>query len=146
MWLSERNETWRTAVDVVAMDEFTGFRTAAVEELKEDVTVVMDPFHLVPLAGNGLDLCRRRVQQHTRGHRGTRCVRLAAPTSVTVLSCGRPSGCGPAQHPRVRRKGSMMFAASDVMPFVLLRLRSAVGREARLWSRVAVRRRGRTMH
>jgi transposase len=30
----------------------------------------MDPFHVVALAGVKLDLCRHRVQQHTRGHRG----------------------------------------------------------------------------
>ena len=46
-WLSERDETWRTGVEVVPMDGFTGFKTAAVEELTEDVTVVMDPFHVV---------------------------------------------------------------------------------------------------
>jgi transposase len=69
-WLSERDETWRTGVEVVAMDGFTGFKTAAVEELDDRVTVVMDPFHVVRLAGHGLELCRRRVQQQTRGHRG----------------------------------------------------------------------------
>jgi transposase len=69
-WLSERDETWRNAVDVVAMDGFTGFKTAATEELNDDVTVVMDPFHVVRLAGQSLELCRRRVQQQTLGHRG----------------------------------------------------------------------------
>jgi transposase len=52
------------------MDGFTGFKTAAIEELKDEVTVVMDPFHVVRLAGHGLELCRRRVQQQTLGHRG----------------------------------------------------------------------------
>ena len=69
-WLSERDETWRAAVEVVAMDGFAGFKTAAVQELKEDVTVVMDPFHVVRLAGQSLELSRRRVQQQTLGHRG----------------------------------------------------------------------------
>ena len=31
---------------------------------------VMDPFHVVRLAGDALDECRRRVQQDTCGHRG----------------------------------------------------------------------------
>ncbi len=70
MWLSERDETWRAGVEVVAMDGFTGFKTAAVEELTGDVTVVMDPFHVVRLAGDCLEQCRRRVQQQTLGHRG----------------------------------------------------------------------------
>ena len=30
----------------------------------------MDPFHVVRLAGDALDLCRRRVQQELHGHRG----------------------------------------------------------------------------
>jgi|GEM_PF-2730376 len=30
----------------------------------------MDPFHVVRLAGNALDECRRRVQVATCGHRG----------------------------------------------------------------------------
>ena len=69
-WLSEREDSWRNNIDVVAMDGFTGFKTAAVEELKDDVTVVMDPFHVVRLAGHGLEQCRRRVQLATTGHRG----------------------------------------------------------------------------
>jgi len=30
----------------------------------------MDPFHVIQLAGDGLDRCRQRVQQATCGHRG----------------------------------------------------------------------------
>ena len=30
----------------------------------------MDPFHVVRLAGDALDRCRRRIQQITHGHRG----------------------------------------------------------------------------
>jgi transposase len=68
-WLAERPQAWRDAVEVVAMDGFTGFKTAAVEELP-DVVTVMDPFHVTRLAGEALDECRRRVQQAICGHRG----------------------------------------------------------------------------
>ena len=68
-WLAEREQSWRDGVEVVAMDGFTGFKTATTEELPEAVAV-MDPFHVVRLAGDALDRCRRRVQQDTRGHRG----------------------------------------------------------------------------
>jgi transposase len=68
-WLSERPMSWRDTVEVVAMDGFTGFKTATTEELP-DAVAVMDPFHVVRLAGDALDQCRRRVQQDTRGHRG----------------------------------------------------------------------------
>ena len=68
-WLAQRPKTWRDSVEVVAMDGFTGFKTAAVEELPGVVTV-MDPFHVVRLAGDALDECRRRIQQAIHGHRG----------------------------------------------------------------------------
>jgi transposase len=68
-WLTERPTSWREAVEVVAMDGFTGFKTAAAEELP-DAVAVMDPFHAVRLAGDALDRCRRRVQQAIHGHRG----------------------------------------------------------------------------
>jgi transposase len=68
-WLSVCEDVWRDCVEVVAMDGFTGFKTAATEELP-DAVAVMDPFHVLRLAGGALDQCRRRVQQHTRGRRG----------------------------------------------------------------------------
>ncbi len=68
-WLADRDEAWRDAVEVVAMDGFTGFKTATTEELPE-ATAVMDPFHVVHLAADALDRCRRRVQQDLHGHRG----------------------------------------------------------------------------
>lgn len=68
-WLIDRPQAWRDGVDVVAMDGFTGFKTAAAQELP-DAVAVMDPFHVVRLAGDGLDRCRQRVQQATLGHRG----------------------------------------------------------------------------
>ena len=68
-WLAERPQAWRNAVEVVAMDGFTGFKTATTEELP-DAVAVMDPFHVVRLAGDALDQCRRRVQQALHGHRG----------------------------------------------------------------------------
>ena len=51
------------------MDGFTGFKTATSQELP-DAVAVMDPFHVVRLAGDALDACRRRVQQDLHGHRG----------------------------------------------------------------------------
>jgi transposase len=68
-WLAERPDAWRDAVEVVAMDGFTGFKTATTEELP-DAVAVMDPFHVVRLADEALDKCRRRVQQAIHGHRG----------------------------------------------------------------------------
>lgn len=68
-WLAKQDDAWRDAVEVVAMDGFTGFKTAIAEELP-DAVAVMDPFHVARLAGDALDECRRRVQQALHGHRG----------------------------------------------------------------------------
>jgi transposase len=68
-WLADQPATFRDQVETVAMDGFTGFKTAAAEELPA-ATAVMDPFHVVRLAGDALDRCRRRVQQDLHGHRG----------------------------------------------------------------------------
>ena len=68
-WLATQSSTFRDQVQVVAMDGFGGYKTAASDQLPE-ATAVMDPFHVVALAGTKLDLCRQRVQQQTCGHRG----------------------------------------------------------------------------
>lgn len=68
-WLAARPKAWRDQVEVVAMDGFTGFKTATVEQLPA-ATTVMGPFHVVRLAGDALDRCRQRAQQQLHGHRG----------------------------------------------------------------------------
>ena len=68
-WLADRDQAWRDGIEVVAMDGFAGFKTATTEELP-DAVAVMDPFHVIRLAGDALDGCRRRVQQELHGHRG----------------------------------------------------------------------------
>lgn len=51
-WLAARPKAWQEKIDVVAMDGFTGFKTAAAEEIP-DAVPVMDPFHVIRLAGDG---------------------------------------------------------------------------------------------
>ena len=68
-WLAARGESWRGRVEVVAMDGFTGFKSAAGEELPQ-ARAVMDPFHVVSLAASKLDQCRRRIQRAITGRRG----------------------------------------------------------------------------
>ncbi len=68
-WLQARDALWRSQLEVVAMDGFTGFKTATTEELP-DAVAVMDPFHVVRLAGDALDECRRRVHSDLHGRRG----------------------------------------------------------------------------
>ena len=68
-WLASQPNTWCERIEIVAMDGFTGFKSAAAEELP-DARAVMDPFHVVRLAGDALDECRRRIQQELHHRRG----------------------------------------------------------------------------
>jgi transposase len=68
-WLAARTPQFRDQVQVVAMDGFTGYKNAATTAVPDAVTV-MDPFHVVALAGAKLDLCRQRLQQQTLERRG----------------------------------------------------------------------------
>ena len=60
-WLASQPHTWCENIEIVAMDGFTGFKSAAAEELP-GARAVMDPFHVVHLAGDALDECCRRIQ------------------------------------------------------------------------------------
>lgn len=68
-WLEAQSEDFRRQLEIVAMDGFTGYKTATTHALP-DAVPVMDPFHVVALAGAKLDECRQRVQQETLGRRG----------------------------------------------------------------------------
>ncbi len=89
-WLQAQTPQFRNGIEVVAMDGFTGFKTATAEELPEAVAV-LDPFHVVALAGDALDRCRQRVQQQTCGHRGRKGdplygIRRVLRTGVVLLT------------------------------------------------------------
>ena len=68
-WLQDRDPAWRAGVQIVAMDGFTGFKTAAAEELPH-VVEMMDPFHVVKLAGTAVEKARQPIQHGTLGRRG----------------------------------------------------------------------------
>ena len=78
-------KAWCDGVEVVAMDGFAGFKTAASEEVPT-ATAVMDPFHAVRLARDALDQCRRRVQQNSTGSTTTasECSSLPADSTPTM--------------------------------------------------------------
>ena len=81
------------------MDGFTGFKTATTEELP-DAVAVMDPFHVVRLAGDAMDRCRRRIQQTIHGHRGRKAIRSTAPAAPctpapTCSPTNSANGSGP---------------------------------------------------
>ena len=129
-WLSDRTQAWRDGIEVVAMDGFTGFKTASKEHLP-DAVEVMDPFHVVQLAGDALDRTRQRVQQETLGHRGRRgdplyAIRRALRTGEAFLTvkqqarldavfadpvmgmCGGHGACTSKSSPRTGRSSQVL--------------------------------------
>ena len=70
-WLAERTQSFRDAVRVVAMDAFAGYKKAARHEVPHAVEV-LDPFHVVKLAGDKLTAVRCRLQRERTGRRGTK--------------------------------------------------------------------------
>jgi transposase len=95
-WLADRPQAWRDAVEVVAMDGFTGFKTATAEELPDAVTV-MDPFHVVRLAGTPwtpAGAASNKTCTATAAARATRSTGPGGPCTP-ALTCSpihRPSG------------------------------------------------------
>ena len=68
-WLAARDEAWRAGIEWATLDLSASYRTVFGTMLP-DATQVADPFHVVRLANQALDECRRRVQNETLGHRG----------------------------------------------------------------------------
>lgn len=74
-------DTWPERIDVVVVDGFTGFKSAAAEELP-GMRAVMDPLRVVRLAGNVLDECGDVLGRNsTIGAGGAR------------IHCERSAGC-----------------------------------------------------
>lgn len=68
-WITERSEHWRRNVRFGTLDLSSTYRSVFTSALAH-VTLIADPFHLVRLANDKVDECRRRVQNEVFGHRG----------------------------------------------------------------------------
>lgn len=77
-WMATIPLSWLAHVQVVAVDPHEGYRSAVVNpdpvtlrpSPLSDVTIVVDPFHIVRLANQAVTRTRQRVQQATLEHRG----------------------------------------------------------------------------
>ena len=88
----------RSFTEVVTMDGFTGFESAAGEELPK-AWAVIDPFHVVSLAFSKLDQCRRRTQRAIpcwRDQAGDRLYQPAAPCALGLVCSPTPKLSRPA--------------------------------------------------
>jgi len=112
-WLSERQQAWRDAVEVVAMDGFTGFKTAATEELPAAVAV-MDPFTSsawpvrLSISAGAASSKTPAVTEAARATRSTRPAGPCTPAPTCSPTSRRPSSTScspPTSMPRSKRAG-----------------------------------------
>lgn len=68
-WLAGQSQTWRGGIRWATLD-LSGPYRKVFDTMLPNAIQVADPFHLVKLANQRLDECRRRVQNETMGHRG----------------------------------------------------------------------------
>lgn len=93
-WMAARDRAWLDAIRFAVLD-LSGPWRLAFDTMLPDATQIADPFHLVKLANQRVDECRRRVQNETLGHRGRkddplyRCRRLLTKADERLDDRGR---------------------------------------------------------
>lgn len=68
-WLAQQPQAWLAGIVWASLDLSASYRVV-FDTMLPAATQVADPFHVVRLANQALDECRRRVQNDTLGHRG----------------------------------------------------------------------------
>lgn len=68
-WLKARPVAWRDGIEWATLD-LSGPYRLVFNTMLAHAGQIADPFHVVRLANDALDECRRRVQNETLGHRG----------------------------------------------------------------------------
>src|SRR5699024_8996255 len=111
-WLDKQTDAFKSRVEVVTMDGFTGYHTATKETLPEAIPV-LDPFHVIQLAGDKLTTCRQGIQQDTCGRRGRKgdilyrgTAHHAHPPVAADRTTDRPAGQDLFRTRRARRHRS----------------------------------------
>jgi len=96
-WVDAMPADWLAMVDVVSVDPHEGYRGGVIKPNPitgrpsplAEVTIVVDPFHIVRLANDAVTRCRQRVQQDTVGHRGWKGDPLYGIRKVLLLGAER---------------------------------------------------------
>jgi transposase len=119
-WLAERSDAWRDAITWAVLD-LSGPWRLAFDTMLPAAVQVADPFHLVKLANQRLDECRRRVQNETMGHRGRkddplyRCRRLLTKADERLDDHGRDKLLGLLEAGDPRGEVRMAWHAKEVV-------------------------------
>src|SRR5512146_622799 len=88
-WLAARSQTWRNAVEVVAIDPSAAFRQAIPEQLPQ-TAVSVDAFHLAKLGNDMVTRVRQQVTRETKGRR-----RHGRDPAAAATRRGLPAPTGP---------------------------------------------------
>ena len=104
-WLLRRPVGWLAGIRWAVLD-LSGPYRAAFDAAVPDAKQVADPFHVVRLGNDALDEVRRRVQNHTLGHRGRKHDPLYRARKLLVTASERVTDQG-----RTKLRG--LLAAGD---------------------------------
>jgi len=119
-WLATRSDEWRSNIAWATLD-LSGPYRAVFDTMLPDAVQVADPFHVIKLANQKLDECRRRVQNETLGHRGRktdplyRCRRLLTKADERLDENGRSKLLGLLAAGDPRGEVRMAWHAKEVV-------------------------------
>jgi hypothetical protein len=114
-WLEAQTPAFRDRIEIVAMDGFTGFKTAAAEEIP-DAVAVMDPFMLSPWPAMRWTDAANASSKTPAGTaagsviRSTASAECCAPVSAcspTASTPDSPAYSPPMSTPRSKRPGHL---------------------------------------
>jgi transposase len=104
VWIQGRTCHWRFCVEYATLDLSGPYRKTFDTALPW-ATQIADPFHLVKLANQKIDECRRRVQNETLGHRGRRDDPLYRARKLLTMAAERLDEDGEARRVGLLRSG-----------------------------------------
>lgn len=106
-WMASMPPAWLGQIQVVSVDPHEGYRSAVTGTASPlaDVTVVVDPFHIVRLANAAVTRCRQRVQHATLEHRGWKGDPLYDVRKLLLLGAERVDDTGWDRIHRALREG-----------------------------------------
>jgi transposase len=120
-WMAAMPSEWLAGIQVVSVDPHEGYRAAVIkpdpasgkQSPLAEVTVVVDPFHIVRLANAAVTKCRQRVQQETLEHRGWRGDPLYEVRKLLLMGAERVDENGWERIHRALREGDPDDAVAD---------------------------------
>jgi transposase len=133
-WLEAQPPEWLAGIEWGTLD-LSGSYRLVFETILPHVGLIADPFHLIRVANQALDECRRRVQNETLGHRGRkddplyRCRRLLTKADESLDDDGRKRLLGLLEAGDPRGEVRMAWHAKEVVRAIYSHTDPAVAAE-----------------